>query len=79
MSLRLGYNISTLDSDTPPIDLFNRIADQARAAERAGFDLVTVSDHLYQPPFAGAPDGPTLEAYTTLAALAASTNSIRLW
>ncbi len=35
-------------SDTPPEQLFDRVVEQARAAEEAGFSLVTVMDHLYQ-------------------------------
>lgn len=76
MSLVLGWNISTFDSTTPPADLFTAVRDQALAAEKAGFDVVTIGDHLYATP--GAPDEPTLEAYTTLAALASCTNSIQL-
>lgn len=78
MPIRLGFNIPTLNFGVPPAELFGRVVEQARAAERAGFDVVTVSDHLYQPPFIGAPDEPILEAYTLLAALAASTNTIQL-
>ncbi|WP_067666918.1 TIGR03560 family F420-dependent LLM class oxidoreductase [Nocardia miyunensis] len=76
MSLKLGCNISTFDSDTRPADLFTAVLDQALAAERAGFDVLTIGDHLHATP--GAPDEPTLEAYTTLAALASRTSSIQL-
>jgi alkanesulfonate monooxygenase SsuD/methylene tetrahydromethanopterin reductase-like flavin-dependent oxidoreductase (luciferase family) len=34
--------------DSPPERLFDRIVEQARAAEGAGFSLVTVMDHLNQ-------------------------------
>ena len=34
--------------DAAPGQLFDRVVEQARAAEDAGFSLVTVMDHLYQ-------------------------------
>ena len=34
--------------DVPPEQLFDRVVEQAKAAEAAGFALVTVMDHLYQ-------------------------------
>ena len=34
--------------DTPPERLFDRLLEQVRTAEDAGFDLITVMDHLYQ-------------------------------
>jgi len=49
-----------------------------RAAEAAGFDLVTVMDHFYQIRGVGPETDPMLEAYTTLSALAASTTRVRL-
>ena len=64
--------------DTPPERLFDRVAEQARAAEAAGFAQVTVMDHLYQIGWAGAADQPMLEAYTTLGALARETTRVRL-
>ena len=52
--------------------------EQARAAEAAGFDLVTVMDHLYQIPGVGPVTDPMLEAWSTLAALARETSRVRL-
>lgn len=65
-------------SDTPPERLFDRVAGQARAAEDAGFSLVTVMDHLYQIPGVGQVTDPMLEAWSTLAALARETTRVRL-
>ncbi len=48
----------------------------AVAADKLAFGTFWGFDHLY--PIAGDPDGPELECYTTLAALAAATNRIRL-
>ena len=55
---------------------WDELLGRVRFAEDAGFDGAWVFDHfkaLY-----GDPDGPCLEAYTTLAALAAATTRIRL-
>ena len=64
--------------DTPPERLFDRVVEQARAAEAAGFWLVTVMDHLNQIPGVGAHDEPMLEAWSVLAALARETKPVRL-
>jgi F420-dependent oxidoreductase-like protein len=64
--------------DTPPERLFDRVIEQARAAEEAGFSLVTVMDHLYQIPGIGEVTEPMLEAWSTLAALARETTRVRL-
>ena len=64
--------------DTPTAGLFDGVAAQARAAEAAGFSLVTVMDHLYQIPGVGPVTDPMLEAWSTLAALARETSTVRL-
>jgi F420-dependent oxidoreductase-like protein len=64
--------------DTPPERLFDRVAEQAHAAEDAGFSLVTVMDHLYQIGGVGPVTDPMLEAWSTLAALARETTRVRL-
>ena len=64
--------------DTPPEQLFDRIVAQARAAESAGFNLVTVMDHLYQIAGVGAETEPMLEGWSTLNALARETSRVRL-
>ena len=64
--------------DTPPERLFDRVVEQAKAAEAAGFSLVTVMDHLNQIPGVGAQTEPMLEAWSVLAALARETRTVRL-
>ena len=64
--------------DSPTERLFDRVVEQVRAAEDAGFGLVTVMDHLNQIPGIGVPDEPMLEAWSTLAALARETTRVRL-
>jgi F420-dependent oxidoreductase-like protein len=61
-----------------PDRLFDRVAADAQAAERAGFDLVTVMDHFYQIRGIGPETEPMLEAYTTLSALATKTSKVKL-
>jgi F420-dependent oxidoreductase-like protein len=62
----------------PADRLFDRVVEQAKAAEKAGFDLVTVMDHLYQIRGIGPETEPMMEAYTTLSALAVSTSRVKL-
>jgi F420-dependent oxidoreductase-like protein len=58
--------------------IFDNVVEQVHAAEAAGFSLVTVMDHLYQIPGVGPVTDPMLEAWSTLAALARETTSVRL-
>jgi len=58
--------------------LFDHLLAQATAAEAAGFDLVTVMDHLYQIRGVGPETNAMLEAYTTLGAIAARTSRVKL-
>jgi F420-dependent oxidoreductase-like protein len=64
--------------DTPPEKQFDRIVEQAQAAEAAGFGLVSVMDHLYQIGGVGAVDEPMLESWSVLNALARETRRVRL-
>jgi F420-dependent oxidoreductase-like protein len=64
--------------DAAPERLFDQLLVQVRAAEDAGFGLVTVMDHLNQIPGIGPQDHPMLEAWSTLGALARETTRVRL-
>ena len=61
-----------------PEQLFDRVVEQAQAAEKAGFDLITVMDHFYQIRGIGPETEPMLEAYATLSALATQTKRVKL-
>ncbi|HUY54212.1 MAG TPA: LLM class F420-dependent oxidoreductase [Candidatus Nanopelagicaceae bacterium] len=61
-----------------PEGLFDATADLAVAAERVGFDMVTVMDHLYQIRGVGPETEPMLESYTTLGALSQRTTTVLL-
>ena len=76
---RLGYQIPNFTyPDTPPHQLFERVAAVAVAAEDAGADTVMVMDHFYQLPLLGPPEHEMFESYTLLAALAARTQKVKL-
>jgi len=47
-------------------------------AEAAGFDLISVADHVWLHPIIGGPLGNHVEAYTTLGFIAAHTKRVRL-
>jgi F420-dependent oxidoreductase-like protein len=79
MSLFFGFHMPNFSFPGVPDDrLFDRVVENAKAAEAAGFDLVTVMDHFYQIRGIGPETEPMLEAWTTLAGLAAQTTRIRL-
>jgi F420-dependent oxidoreductase-like protein len=79
MTVWFGFHLpSYTHPDAPPERLFDSVVEQAKAAEAAGFRLVTVMDHLYQIPGVGKIQEPMLEGWLTLAALARETSTVRL-
>jgi F420-dependent oxidoreductase-like protein len=64
--------------DASPAQLFDGVVEQANAAEGAGFNTVTVMDHLYQIQGVGPVTDPMLEGWSVLAALARETSRVRL-
>jgi F420-dependent oxidoreductase-like protein len=79
MAALFGFHMPNFTFAGVPNDrLFDRVAHNANAAEKAGFDLVTVMDHFYQIRGIGPETEPMMEAYTTLGALAASTSRVKL-
>jgi F420-dependent oxidoreductase-like protein len=58
--------------------VFERLRAAAEVTEAAGFDAISVPDHLQQNQVGGGPDSPMFEAYTLLGALAMVTTSARL-
>ncbi|HEY4753925.1 MAG TPA: LLM class F420-dependent oxidoreductase [Candidatus Limnocylindrales bacterium] len=73
-----GLHLPSYTHPGTSADLFAKTVEQAKAAEAAGFSLVTVMDHLYQIQGIGTPDEPMLEAWSVLAALARETKRVRL-
>jgi F420-dependent oxidoreductase-like protein len=79
MKVLFGFHMPNYTHRGVPNEgLFDRVVHQAKAAENAGFDLVTVMDHFYQIRGIGPETDPMLEAYTTLGAIAASTSKVKL-
>jgi F420-dependent oxidoreductase-like protein len=79
MNALFGFHMPNFTYPGVPKDrLFDHVVEQAKAAEKAGFDLVTVMDHFYQIRGIGPETEPMMEAYTTLGALAASTSRVKL-
>lgn len=79
MAAFFGFHMPNYTYPGVPEDkLFDHVIEQAQAAERAGFDLVTVMDHFYQIRGVGPETNAMLEAYTTLGAIAAKTSRIKL-
>ncbi len=79
MAVFFGFHMPNYTYPGVPDDkLFDHVVGQAQAAEAAGFDLVTVMDHLYQIRGVGPETAPMLEAYTTLAGIAARTSRVKL-
>lgn len=77
-AVKVGLQIPNLTFPGGPARLGRDLARVAREAEQAGFDSLWVMDHFYQIEFIGPADREMLEAYSTLAYLAAVTQSIRL-
>jgi len=79
MAVFFGFHMPNFTFPGVPADkLFDRVVENAKAAEKAGFDLVTVMDHFYQIRGVGPETEPMLEAYTTLAGIAAHTTKIKV-
>ena len=74
-----GYHVPNFTFEgVAPTGLFAHVVGLAQAAEEAGFDMVSVMDHLYQIRGVGAETEPMLESYTTLGALSQRTSKVLL-
>lgn len=76
--MKLGLHISDFTWPGGPEKIAPTLSDIARTAEGAGFDQLSVMDHLWQIIFIGPPEQEMLEAYTTLGYLAAQTQKVSL-
>ncbi|MGZ4127924.1 MAG: LLM class F420-dependent oxidoreductase [Actinomycetota bacterium] len=77
LDIKLGLQIPLFDfPGVAPDELFERVSDIARTAERSGFDSVWVMDHFEQ--IMGDPAAPILEGYVVLAGIAARTERVNL-
>jgi F420-dependent oxidoreductase-like protein len=79
MAALFGFHMPNFTFPGVPNDsLFDRVVKNAKAAEDAGFDLVTVMDHFYQIRGIGPETEPMMEAYSTLSAVATQTSRVKL-
>ncbi len=76
--MKLGLHIPDYTWPGGPRDLATNLAAIAKGAEDAGFDRVSVMDHVWQISHIGPPEQEMLEAYTTLGFLAANTTRVSL-
>jgi len=76
--MRLGLGIVKTDWEGGPLRLGPLLGEVVEAAEAAGFDTISVADHVWLHPIIGGPLGNHVEAYTTLGFIAAHTKRARL-
>jgi F420-dependent oxidoreductase-like protein len=77
--LRRGIHFGSYGAVDDGFSVFSRLAEAVATAEAAGFDAVSVPDHVHQNAVGGdGPASPMFEAYTLLGALAMRTVSVRL-
>jgi F420-dependent oxidoreductase-like protein len=76
--VKLGLQIPTYEWAGSHARLGGDLGAIARAAEDAGFATISVADHLLQAPMVAPPETEMLEAYSTLAFVAALTSRVEL-
>lgn len=76
--MKLGLHIADFTWDGGPVALPQHLGEVARGAEQAGYDRVSVMDHVWQIGHLGPPEHEMLEAYTALGYLAAVTERVKL-
>jgi len=76
--VKLVLHLSHYNWAAAPEQYAEVLSDVAAQAEEGGLDGIAVADHVWQHPIMGGPEADLLEAYTTLAYLAARTRSVRL-
>jgi alkanesulfonate monooxygenase SsuD/methylene tetrahydromethanopterin reductase-like flavin-dependent oxidoreductase (luciferase family) len=70
---RRGVHFGSYGTVDDGAAVFDRLCAAVQTAEEAGFDAISVPDHVHQNRVGGGPDSPMFEAYTLLGALAART------
>ncbi|QJT05670.1 LLM class F420-dependent oxidoreductase [Streptomyces asoensis] len=76
--MRVGVHINQFGNAGGAPALGAELAAAGAAAEAAGVSRLSVMDHYFQMEFNGGAEAPMLEAYATLAYLAAHTSTVRL-
>jgi len=76
--VKVGLHVARFTYPGGPASLGADVERIARTAEAAGFDRISVMDHVWQIHVNGPPEQEMLEAYTALGYMAAVTERIRL-
>jgi F420-dependent oxidoreductase-like protein len=76
--VKLGLHIAATNWRGGPERFGKTLADAAEAAEAAGFDAISVTDHVWGSRYTGGVEASQVEAYTTLGFIAARTQRVRL-
>ncbi len=76
--MKLGLHIADFTWEGGPAALRQQLGDVAARAEQAGYDRISVMDHVWQIGGLGPPEHEMLEAYTALGYLAAKTERVKL-
>lgn len=77
--MKFGLHITAFEPSTNHVeDIYPELRSRALWAEGIGFQYLSLQDHLCQFQFIGSPNEPILEPWTTLAALAEATATIKL-
>ena len=76
--MKLGLHVSDFTWRNGPPGLRRDLARVVEAADEAGFDRISVMDHMWQISVIGPPEHEMLEAYTTLGFIAAHTERAKL-
>jgi F420-dependent oxidoreductase-like protein len=76
--MRLGLHVSSFTWPGGPARIGVDLAAISRAADEAGFDRISVMDHLWQIGVLGPPEQEMLEAYTALGYMAAHTSRAKI-
>jgi F420-dependent oxidoreductase-like protein len=76
--MKLGLHVASTAWNGGAPRLAATLKDVVQAAEAAGFEAISVTDHLWLHPIMGGPELSQVQAYTTLGYIAAHTHSARL-
>src|SRR5438105_6377215 len=76
--MKLGLRIVATTWEAGAQRLGPTLVEIVEAAEAAGFDLISVSDHVWGSQYTGGVEASQVEAYTTLGFIAAHTRRARL-
>src|SRR5256714_2217001 len=77
-TVKLGLQIVATNWEGGAVRLGPTLVEIVEAAEAAGFDVITVSDHVWGSKYTGGVEASQVEAYTALGFIAARTRSARL-